>query len=83
MASRIRIDITDALLKKQIKERRQISLAEVAEVIGEHRQTIYNWRDEKISQASLDVLAKLCDYFDCEVGDLLVRERNGVRQVAP
>jgi len=50
---------------------RKLKIADVARDIGVHRNTITLLYYEKAKRIDLDVIDKLCKYFNCSVGDLL------------
>ena len=50
---------------------RKLKIADVARAIGVHRNTITLLYYEKAKRVDLDVIDKLCKYFNCSVGDLL------------
>ncbi len=58
------------LAEKQVKERRNISLVEVAEATGVSRQALYKWENNSINRFELRVINALCKYFDVQIGDL-------------
>jgi len=49
---------------------RKLKIADVARDIGVHRNTITLLYYEKAKRVDLDVIDKLCKYFNCSVGDL-------------
>lgn len=49
---------------------RKLKIADVARDIGVHRNTITLLYYEKAKRVELDVIDKLCKYFNCSVGDL-------------
>ena len=49
---------------------RKLKIADVARAIGVHRNTITLLYYEKAKRVDLDVIDKLCKYFNCSVGDL-------------
>jgi DNA-binding Xre family transcriptional regulator len=52
-----------------------MSQTEVANAIGVKKQTIPNWVHGKyFKKLETDVLERLCDYFNCEIGDVLYLE---------
>ena len=55
-------------------ERRHLSLRTVAEETGISRYTIYAFANDTLSEYPKEVITSLCNYFDCEVGDLLLVE---------
>lgn len=58
------------LAEKQKKERRNISLSEVAEVTGVSRQALYKWENNKVNRFDVPVINALCHYFGVNPGDL-------------
>ncbi len=58
------------LAEKQVKERRNISLSEVAEVTGVSRQALYKWENNKVNRFDTPVINAICKYFDIQPGEL-------------
>ena len=58
------------LAEKRIKERRNISLQEVAEKTGISRQTLYAWENNKVNRFDVPVINALCQYFGIQPGEL-------------
>lgn len=58
------------LADKRIKERRNISLQEVAEKTGVSRQALYKWENNTVTRFDVPVIDALCKYFDVKPGDL-------------
>lgn len=58
------------LADKRIKERRNISLQEVAEKTGISRQALYKWENNSVTRFDVPVIDALCKYFDVKPGDL-------------
>lgn len=72
----IRVLLKERLLVKSVAENKVISLMEVAEATGIGRATITRIASSKDYNATIKVVDKLCDYFECDINDLLVREPN-------
>ena len=53
---------------------RKLTTTQLAEETGLTRASIRRLYKETAQRVDLDVLDKLCEYFDCEPGDLLKRE---------
>lgn len=53
---------------------RKKKISEVARATGISRTTLTGLYYESCHAISFGTLSKLCDYFDCEVDDILVRE---------
>lgn len=62
--------------EKVMRENRKISLRKAAIECGIPHKTLSAWKNQKVSQFSGEVVLKLCDYLDCEVGELLVIDAN-------
>lgn len=63
---------------KQKREGRFINASVVANEVELSRTTIYNWINDDIRRFDESTLKKLCDYFNCDVGDLLYMDREEV-----
>lgn len=70
----IKIDLDNLMWEKRIK-----SISELSEKSKVSRPTISNWRKGAVDRIELDVLEKLCNALNCEVGDLIVREKREVK----
>ena len=53
---------------------RKIRVADVARDTGLPRSTVTALYKETAERVELSTIDKLCEYFECEVGDLLRRE---------
>jgi putative transcriptional regulator len=51
--------------------RHKIKISELSRATDIHRNTLTALYQETAVRVDLDVIEKLCLYFDCEVGDLL------------
>ncbi|PLA73490.1 XRE family transcriptional regulator [Hydrogenovibrio sp. SC-1] len=51
--------------------RDKLKMVDVAEKIGVHRNTISLLYKEEAKRIDLETLEKLCELFNCEVGDML------------
>ncbi|NOH04678.1 MAG: helix-turn-helix transcriptional regulator [Chloroflexi bacterium] len=58
------------LAEKRMKERRPISLSEIAEITGISRKTLYAWENNKVNRFDVPVINALCEYFGIEPGEL-------------
>ncbi len=60
--------------KKQQQEKRRITLLELAEATGVNRNTLSRLVDpaRRPYNTTTEVIDKLCRYFSCQPGDLLV-----------
>ena len=58
--------------EKERKENRRITLTEVSDQSGVGWGTVNRWKRNDVTRFDDDVLSKLCSYFGCKTGDLLV-----------
>ena len=58
------------LAEKQIRERRNIPLAEVAEATGISRRALYAWENNNVNRFDVPVINALCKYFGVKPGEL-------------
>jgi putative transcriptional regulator len=61
------------MLHAKAKERgkKRIAVSVAADEIGIHRVTLGKLIKQEMNQYDVETLVKLCDYFECEPGDLL------------
>jgi len=55
---------------------RKVRVADVARDTGLHRNTVTLLYKETATQVDLEAIDRLCEYFDCAVGDLFERVRD-------
>lgn len=67
----IRFRLTELIADKAFKERRVVSLTEVAEATGVHRATLSKMANQPGANIGTEVIDKLCRYFGCQPGNLL------------
>lgn len=65
--------LTALMGEKQAKMNKLVTPVDVADAVGLSRQAIHKWIHNQIASYPADTLDKLCEYFDCEVGDILYR----------
>lgn len=68
----IRFRLTELVADKAFRERRVVSLTEIAEATGIHRATLSKMANQPGANIGSDIIDKLCKYFSCQTGDLLV-----------
>ncbi len=61
------------LAEKIANEKRNISLSEVARETGIARKTLQSWANNNVSRFDAPVIEALCEYLECEPGNLIVR----------
>ncbi|TXH57808.1 MAG: XRE family transcriptional regulator [Desulfurellales bacterium] len=67
----IRFRLTELIADKAFRERRVLSLTEVAEATGIHRATLSKVANQPGANVGTDIVDKLCRYFGCQPGELL------------
>ena len=60
------------LAEKAEKEQGNIPLKEVERKTGITWTTLQSWANNKVTRFDEPVIIALCDFLECEVGDLLV-----------
>ena len=75
----IRFRLTELIADKAFKERRVVALAEVAEATGIHRATLSKMANQPGANIGSEIIDKLCRYFGCQPGDLLMFVDESVR----
>ena len=68
----IRFRLTELIADKAFKERRVVSLTEVADATGIHRATLSKMANQPGANIGTDIIDKLCRFFGCQPGDLLM-----------
>jgi putative transcriptional regulator len=51
------------------------TMIELSNKTGLDKNTISNWYNQKVTRFSADTLEVLCEFFDCQVGDILIYEK--------
>lgn len=54
--------------------KKRYMIKDVHEHTGLSRKTISNLYNDKATRIDFETIAKLCDLFDCDIGELLVRD---------
>ena len=67
----IRFRLTELIPDKAFKERRVVSMSEVAAATGIHRATLSKIANQPGTNISTDLVDKLCRYFECQPGNVL------------
>lgn len=68
----IRFRLAELIADKAFRERRVIPLQEVASATGIHRATLSKIANQPGTNTGTDNVDRLCKYFECQVGDVLV-----------
>lgn len=67
----IRFKLKELLAKREFQDNRRITLNEVGAATGIHRVTLSKVANERGYNASIEIVDRLCAYFECQPGDLL------------
>lgn len=74
IANRFRI----LLAEKATKEQHSIAINDVQRETGVAWSTLNSWANNQVTRYDAPVIQALCDYFNCQVGDLIVYEKEAV-----
>jgi putative transcriptional regulator len=61
--------------QKSTKQNQNIALMDVQREAGIAWSTLNSWANNQVTCYDALVIKALCEYFDCQVGDLLVFEK--------
>lgn len=75
MRRKLRNNFLMLLTQKEQREGRRIRHGEVVKETGITLATILRWEKNEVNKFEGPVIEAFCDYFGCEVGDLLYLER--------
>lgn len=64
------------LSQKEQHEGRRIRNKEIAAAVGVTEHTVARWIKNEVNKIDVPVLEAFCNYFHCDVGDLLYMERD-------
>lgn len=78
MAIKLKNRLLILLTDKERKENRRISQTEVARAIGVSNHTIANWIRNDVTKIETSIVEGLCEYFQCDLTDLLYFEESNV-----
>lgn len=68
MNSRLRILVSE----KELRDKRSLGIRTIAEETGASVSTVQRLMNNTMRRVPLDDLARLCRYFQCSTGDILV-----------
>jgi DNA-binding Xre family transcriptional regulator len=60
--------------EKERQEKRRITNRELARELNITEHTVANWKAGTVTKVEMDIAQRICNYFNCEVGDLFVLE---------
>jgi putative transcriptional regulator len=67
----LRFRLKELLAEKEFRERRVVTMVEVADATGIHRMTLSKLSNHRGYNATADVLDRLCSYFGCRIDQLV------------
>ena len=76
MSGRLRNRFVMLLARKEQREGRRIRNKEIAQAVGVNEHTVARWIRNDVGKIDVPVLEAFCNYFECDVGDLLYMERD-------
>lgn len=72
VATRLKILISE----KEFRENRKLTYEVINSETGVAGSTLVEWANNRVKRYDESVIAKLCEYFNCDIGDLLVLQKN-------
>lgn len=66
----VRFRFKELMAEKEFQESRRITLEEISKATGIHRTTLSKVSNQKGYNTTTEVLDKLCEFFDVELGAL-------------
>jgi DNA-binding Xre family transcriptional regulator len=75
MAGKLKNRLMILMIEKERQLGRRLTQLEVANEIGVTSQLMGRWMRNEVDRFDGPVIEKFCDYFQCEVGDLLYIDR--------
>lgn len=67
----ITIRVNELIKTRELREGRRLPRTDVARAIGISPETLSELASQQATAVTLDVLARLCAYFQCTTGDVL------------
>lgn len=71
MAEQPIIRLLELLAEKSKRDEKLYTIADVADATDIERRRLYQFRDKKVKAIKPEEIQALCDYFPCEVGELV------------
>ena len=67
----IRFRLAELIADKSFKERRVVTISEIAQATGIHRATLSKVANQPGANIGTEIIDKLCRYFGCQPGELM------------
>ena len=68
----IRFRLAELIADKSFKERRVVTVSEIAQATGIHRATLSKVANQPGANIGTEIIDKLCRYFGCQPGQLML-----------
>ena len=68
----IQCRLRELIAAKGRQERRKIIYDEILDQTGVNKNTLTKLANDRAAMVGISVIDRLCDYFDCQPGDLFV-----------
>lgn len=75
MTGRISNRFRILLAEKATREQHSIAINDVQRETGVAWSTLNSWANNQVTRYDAPVIRALCEYFNCQVGDLIIIER--------
>jgi putative transcriptional regulator len=73
----LRFKLKERIADLEFRERRRVTLQEIAEATGLNRMTLSKLANHHGSNVQTDVIDRLCSYFKCRIEDLVEHVPDG------
>ena len=67
----IRFRLAELIADKSFKDRRVVTVSEIAQATGIHRATLSKVANQPGANIGTEIIDKLCRYFACQPGELM------------
>lgn len=71
---KVRNRLMQLIQERERKINRRLKQHDIAEFVGISDHTIINWIHNEVTRFDGETIERLCDYFNCELSDLLYFE---------
>jgi len=77
MSQQIKTRLKHLLLEKSLKDGSRVTYDMIHQATGISTSTLVDWANNRVSRFDENTILALCDFFRCDIGDLLVISNNG------
>lgn len=71
---KVRVRIAELIEAKSARDGKRVTQEMISQETGIPQGTLSRWAGNKVDRLDKTIMVKLCLYFECEIGDLLVME---------